>query len=128
MRRLLITLLSLFLSFISLSQLSSEEIVESNKLNCDQRILLHYTHEDILSMDSMKFEMIKYYYCDSYILDTTNSVNFDINKFDISLYESYRKEEEYYTFEIEGTFIKMIPKNLTIYLIDNDYKKNKRYE
>lgn len=111
MRRLLITLLSLFLSFISLSQLSSEEIVESNKLNCDQRILLHYTHEDILAMDSMKFEMIKYYYCDSYILDTTNSVNFDINSFDISIYEELRKDDEYFTFNVGNITITLIPKN-----------------
>ena len=111
MKKLLLTLVSLFMVLVSFAQLPDSEIIEINKLNCDQRILLHYTYEDVLAMDSVKFDMIKYYYCDSYILDTTNAVNFDINTFDISIYEGLRKDDEYFTFTVENIVITLIPKN-----------------
>jgi len=121
-------ILTLVISSFAYGQLPSEEIVEANKFNCDARILLHYSNEEILAMDSLKFENIKYYYCNSYSLDTSNVPNYDINSFDISIYEDSRKENEFYTFEIEGLIITLFPRNTSIYLIDNKYKKNKRHE
>jgi hypothetical protein len=101
----------MLISFNSYSQIPSEEIVESNKFNCDERILLHYSNEEVLAMDSLKFEMIKYYYCNSYILDTSNVTNFNINHFDISIYEELRSDTKYVTLNIYGLIITLIPRS-----------------
>ncbi len=126
MKYILFILTFVITSFVN-SQLPSDEIVESNKFNCDPRILLHYSSEDILAMDSLKFEMIKYYYCDSYILDTTNVINFDINTFDISIYEDMRKDDTYHTFTIDTINITLIPRKECVFYLNNS-KTNPRHD
>lgn len=88
----------------------------------DPRILLHYSTDEVLSMDSLKFENIKYYYCDSYSIDISNVENFDINTFDISIFEQLRKDDYYYIFHSNGLIITLIPYNALIY--NNNYNKS----
>lgn len=89
----IICILAILIATFSYGQLPSEEIVESNKFNCDSRILVHYTNEEILAMDSMEFEMVKYYLVDSYVLSDINGI--DVSDFDITTYEKYRSDSSY---------------------------------
>jgi hypothetical protein len=67
-------------------------------------------------MDSLKFEAVKYYYCNSYTLDTIGVNNFNIDFFNIKPYERYRSDDEFITIEEkEGLIITLIPKNQLIY-------------
>ena len=112
----------MFISSFSYSQLQGEDL---DIKHFDSRVLMHYSYDDLSSMDSLKYEMIKYYYCDSYILDTTNSVNFNLDTFDISSYEHLRKDSNYSSIEEDGVIITLIPKNECIYYMSYN-PKNKR--
>lgn len=93
----------------------------------DPRILLHYPLEEISSMSEEKFANIKYYYCDSYTIDSSDSESFNINSFDITLYEKYRLENDYKTIESNGLKITLTPKSLAAYLV-NYNPQNYRHE
>lgn len=121
--RLLLLALALNCAFSNFSY--SQE--SDNPGPIDPRILLHYPPDVIASMDSEKFANIKYYYCDSYTIDSSNAEDFDINSFDITAYEQYRHESEYKTIETDGLKITFAPKNTAIYLLHYN-PKNYRHE
>lgn len=93
----------------------------------DPRISKHFTLEEITSMSSDKFEAITYYYCDSYTIESSNVVNFDIQLFDITEFEQYRHPSEYRTILSNGLEITLKPIDNAIYQINHN-PKNYRHD
>nr|WP_294860976.1 hypothetical protein [uncultured Fluviicola sp.] len=78
----------------------------------DQRLLIHFTEEQLAEMPQQKLEAITYYYCQSYLIDDTHVIGFDINTFDISLYEDLRRESVEFSFvNDEGLIITLLAKD-----------------
>lgn len=59
----------------------------------DPRLLLHFTEEELAHMPPAKIQNLQAYYCESYRIDASTDLNFDITQFDITIYESFRREE-----------------------------------
>lgn len=64
----------------------------------DQRLLIHFTEEQLADMPQQKLEAITYYYCESYSIDDSHVIGFDITSFDISPYEELRRESVDFSF------------------------------
>lgn len=95
------------------------EEIPVNKLNADQRIVLHYGYEGILAMDSADFEVAKYYLTESYAIDTMHVTGFDVEHFDITKYERYRSDSLYNTHMLlsGGVQVVFIPRNMMTYKV-----------
>lgn len=85
---LLLTVL-LTLAFFSFGQ---------DKSIYDQRLLIHFTEEQLAEMPQPKLEAITYYYCESYFIDDSHVIGFDIHSFDVSEYEDLRRESVDFSF------------------------------
>jgi len=115
----IIIMLTILLSTICLGQTSYEyptEEIPVNKLNADSRIVLHYGYENILAMDSIDFEIAKYYLTESYTMDV---IGFDIEHFDITKYERYRSDSIYNTHFLlsGGVQVVFIPRSMMTYKV-----------
>ncbi|WP_343635590.1 hypothetical protein [Fluviicola sp.] len=64
----------------------------------DQRLLIHFTEEQLTAMPQQKLEAITYYYCESYSIDDSRVMGFDIHSFDVSEYEDLRRESVDFSF------------------------------
>lgn len=64
----------------------------------DQRLLIHFTEEELTAMPGQKLEAITYYYCESYAIDDSQVIGFNIDSFDVSLYEDLRRESVDFSF------------------------------
>jgi hypothetical protein len=64
----------------------------------DQRLLIHFTEEQLAGMPQQKLEAVTYYYCDSYSIDDSHVIGFDIYTFDVSSYEELRRESVDFSF------------------------------
>lgn len=64
----------------------------------DQRLLIHFTEEQLAQMPQPKLEAITYYYCESYSIDDSQVIGFDIYSFDVSPYEDLRRESVDFSF------------------------------
>lgn len=64
----------------------------------DQRLLIHFTEEQLAEMPQLKLEAITYYYCESYSIDDSHVIGFDPYSFDVSLYEDMRRESVDFSF------------------------------
>lgn len=64
----------------------------------DQRLLIHFTEEQLAEMPQAKLEAITYYYCESYSIDDSHVIGFDIHSFDVSTYEDLRRESVDFSF------------------------------
>jgi hypothetical protein len=118
-------LLALAIFCLSATFLHAQE--SENHPPIDPRVLMHYPLDELTSMSNEKLANITYYYCDSYTIDASNSSDFDIHSFDITLYEKYRLDNEYKTVESNGIKVTLTPKNTAIYLV-NYNPKNYRHE
>lgn len=67
----------------------------------DQRLLTHFTEEQLAQMPQQKLQAITYYYCESYSIDASHAVGFDAASFDVSLYEDLRRESVDFAFTNE---------------------------
>jgi hypothetical protein len=77
----------------------------------DQRLLIHFTEEQLALMPQQKLESITYYYCESYLIDDSHVIGFDIHSFDVSLYEEMRRESVNFSFtNAEGLIITLLAK------------------
>ncbi|AEA43298.1 hypothetical protein [Fluviicola taffensis] len=77
----------------------------------DQRLLIHFTEEQLAEMPQQKLEAITYYYCESYSIDDSHVIGFDINSFDVSQYEDLRRESVDFSFTNEqGLIINLLAK------------------
>lgn len=78
----------------------------------DQRLLIHFTEEQLAEMPQQKLEAITYYYCQSYLLDDAHVIGFDINTFDVSQYEDLRRESVDFSFaNDQGLIITLFAKD-----------------
>jgi hypothetical protein len=95
------------------------EEIPVNKLNADSRIVLHYGYEGILAMDSIDFEIAKYYLTESYAIDTMHAPGFDAVNFDITRYEKYRSDSIYNTHMLlsGGAQLVFIPRDRMVYRV-----------
>lgn len=64
----------------------------------DQRLLIHFTEEQLAEMPQQKLAAVTYYYCESYSIDDSQVIGFDIHSFDVSLYEELRRESVEFAF------------------------------
>lgn len=64
----------------------------------DQRLLIHFTEEQLAEMPQHKLEAVTYYYCESYSIDDSQVFGFDIYSFDVSQYENLRRESVDFSF------------------------------
>ena len=71
----------------------------------DQRLLIHFTEEQLAGMPQQKLDAITYYYCDSYSIDDSHVIGFDIHSFDVSPYEDLRRESVDFSFTNEQGLI-----------------------
>lgn len=71
----------------------------------DQRLLIHFTEEQLAEMPQPKLEAITYYYCESYSIDDSHVIGFDPYSFDVSLYEDMRRESVDFSFTNEQGLI-----------------------
>ena len=77
----------------------------------DQRLLIHFTEEQLAEMPRSKLEAITYYYCESYSIDDSHVIGFDIQSFDVSKYEELRRESVDFSFtNDEGLIITLTAK------------------
>lgn len=77
----------------------------------DQRLMIHFTEEQLAEMPRSKLEAITYYYCESYYLDDSHVIGFDIQSFDVSKYEALRRESVDFSFtNDQGLIITLIAK------------------
>lgn len=77
----------------------------------DQRLLAHFTEEQLRQMPQQKLKAITYYYCNSYSVDDSNAIGFDIYSFDVSQYEELRRESVDFSFANEqGVIITLFAK------------------
>jgi hypothetical protein len=67
----------------------------------DQRLLIHFTEEQLAEMPQQKLAAVTYYFCESYSIDDSQVTGFDIHSFDVSLYEDLRRESVDFTFTSE---------------------------
>lgn len=78
----------------------------------DQRLLIHFTEEQLAKMPQQKLEAITYYYCSSYSIDDSHVIGFDIHSFDVSQYEDLRRESVDFSFtNDQGLIITLFAKN-----------------
>lgn len=91
-------LLIVFLTFASFS-------FGQGNSTFDQRLLIHFTEKQLAEMPQQKLEAITYYYCQSYLIDDSHVIGFDINTFDVSQYEELRRESVDYSFTDERGLI-----------------------
>ncbi|WP_300663542.1 hypothetical protein [Fluviicola sp.] len=77
----------------------------------DQRLLAHFSEEQLGQMPQQKLRAITDYYCNSYSLDSSNAIGFDIHSFDVSQYEELRRESVDFSFANEqGVIITLFAK------------------
>lgn len=77
----------------------------------DHRLLAHFTEEQLAEMPQQKLHAITYYYCESYSVDDSHAVGFDINTFDVSQYEDLRRESVDFAFTNEqGVIVTLFAK------------------
>lgn len=78
----------------------------------DQRLLIHFTEEQLAEMPQQKLEAITYYYCESYSIDDSQVIDFDIYSFDVSQYEDLRRDSSDFAFTTsEGLIITLQAKD-----------------
>lgn len=114
------------LSGILILSLANAQTVEwistpENYEKFDSKLLTHYTENELLEIKNSsptKFELISYYYLETYTLEITDSSNvyqslFYPEKFDISKYESQRKLDEAVVIEFDkyGLRLTIFPYN-----------------
>lgn len=63
----------------------------------DPRLLLHFSEEQLSQMPPAKYAGVYNYYCNSYTIDASGVDDFNIQEFDISLYEEFRKQDSDFT-------------------------------
>ncbi len=79
--------------------------------NFDQRLLAHFSEEQLAQMPQQKLKAITDYYCNSYSIDDSNAIGFDIYSFDVSQYEELRRESVDFSFANEqGVIITLFAK------------------
>lgn len=71
----------------------------------DQRLLIHFTEEQLAEMPQQKLTAVTYYFCESYSIDDSQVIGFDIHSFDVSLYEDLRRESVDFAFTSEQGLI-----------------------
>lgn len=110
------------LLLIVLLTLASFSFGQDNSIY-DQRLLIHFTEEQLAEMPQQKLEAIIYYYCESYSIDDSHVIGFEIHSFDVSLYEDLRRESVDFSFSNEqGLIITLFAKNK--YLPEATLKKS----
>ncbi|WP_343748247.1 hypothetical protein [Fluviicola sp.] len=67
----------------------------------DQRLLAHFTEEQLAQMPQQKLQAVTYYYCESYAIDASHAAGFEISSFDVSSYEDLRRESVDFAFTTE---------------------------
>lgn len=97
------------LLLIVLLTLASHSFGQSN---FDQRLLAHFSEEQLAQMPQQKLQAITDYYCNSYSIDDSNTIEFDIYSFDVSQYEELRRESVDFSFANEqGVIITLFAKD-----------------
>ena len=86
----------------------------------DQRLLHHFTHQELIDLENdseEKLNAVEYYYLNSYSLEIMEDCiacpGIDVNNFDITLYEHYRKKDEtaVYRDNKNGFILYLVPLN-----------------
>lgn len=97
-----LTILVLSGSFCSRATAQDKASLGTNLQVITPAILAHYSMDDLNTIkvhDSVKYQSILYYYTQSFIVevvDCSDCVPADLNTFDVSKYEAFRKKGERY--------------------------------